>query len=176
MTDTTSRKCTIAALNALPVGDFVSRVGGIFEHSPWIAEAAAEKRPFTSVKELHSAMVRIVENATAEKQLALIDAHPDLAGRLAKQGQLTAESTREQAAAGLTQSDAETLAKIETLNKAYRGKFGFPFIICARLNNVLTIVEAMEKRLANDRGHEIVTALVEIAKIAQLRLADIVED
>jgi len=176
MPEIASRKYRLAELNAVSAEEFVATVGGIFEHSPWIATAAAGERPFASAADLHAAMVRIMHASGAEKQLALIKAHPDLAGRLAKQGQLTAESTREQAAAGLTQTDTSTLARIETFNTAYRERFDFPFIICARLNNVTTIVDAMEKRLHNDRETEITTALAEIARIAQLRLADIVED
>lgn len=175
MSGITSRKCTIEELNALSPHEFVGRVGGVFEHSPWIAEAAASRRPFASIEALHSAMADIVNTASPEKQLALINAHPDLAGRLARQGLLTAESTNEQAAAGLTGTDPATLEKIESLNAAYRARFDFPFIICARLNNVETIVAAMETRLTNPRGQEIRTALGEIFKIARLRLADIVE-
>jgi len=160
----------------MPPSAFVELLGGIFEHSPWIAEAAAELRPFTSADRLHEAMTNIVTAAGPEKQLALINAHPDLAGRLAAQGLLTAESLREQTAAGLTESDPVTLEKIGTLNTAYRTRFGFPFIICARLNNVETILSAMEQRVKNSSEKEAETALVEIFKIAHLRLADIVED
>ncbi|CAN5815565.1 2-oxo-4-hydroxy-4-carboxy-5-ureidoimidazoline decarboxylase [soil metagenome] len=175
MSDTTSRKCSLAELNAFSAGDFVARFGGVFEHSPWIAETAAQLRPFESVADLHEKMTMLVAQSSPEAQLALIEAHPDLAGRLAKMGQLTAESTNEQAAAGLAQADVATIEKISTLNAAYRERFGFPFIICARLNNVTSIVEAMTTRLPNDRSTEIDAALTEIYKIAQLRLGDIVE-
>lgn len=175
MSDTTSRKCSLADLNAYSVPDFVARFGGVFEHSPWIAETAAQLRPFAGLADLHEKMTMLVAQSSPEAQLALIEAHPDLAGRLAKLGQLTAESTKEQAAAGLSQSDEATLAKITELNTAYRDKFGFPFIICARLNNVSTIIEAMSQRVNHDRGAEIETALSEIYKIARLRLEDIVE-
>lgn len=175
MPDISSRKCSVAELNALSAEDFVARFGGVFEHSPWVAETAAKLRPFAGVEELHGAMASLVAQSSPEAQLALIEAHPDLAGRLAKLGQLTAESTREQAAAGLSQADAGTLQNITALNGAYRSRFGFPFIICARLNNVSTIVEAMEKRVGNDRDTEIHTALEEIYKIARLRLSDLIE-
>jgi 2-oxo-4-hydroxy-4-carboxy-5-ureidoimidazoline decarboxylase len=121
-------------------------------------------------------MARVVSESSPAKQLALIEAHPDLAGRLAVQGQLTPESASEQASAGLAEADAETLARIGDLNAAYRGIFGFPFIICARLNHVGAILEAMETRLKNTVEEEIGTALAEIGKIAQLRLNDLVED
>ncbi len=176
MSGITSRKCSIGELNAAPAGEFVGKVGGIFEHSPWIAEEAAPRRPFQSRDELHAAMVAVVQAAGIEKQLALINAHPDLAGRLAQQGRLTAESTREQAAAGLSQADTAVVEKIQSLNTTYRARFDFPFIICARLNNVETILTAMEQRVHHSKEEEISTALKEISKIAQLRLADIVEE
>jgi 2-oxo-4-hydroxy-4-carboxy-5-ureidoimidazoline decarboxylase len=176
MSGITSRKCTMADLNAAGRSEFVSAVGGIFEHSPWIAEAVADGRPFTNSGALLAAMIRAVLASSSEKQLALIRAHPDLAGRLARQGGLTPESTREQAAAGISSAGAETLARIGELNSAYRARFDFPFIICARLNNVNTIVEAMERRLGHDPATEQAAALEEIGKIARLRLADIVED
>lgn len=165
----------MAELNTCSAEDFVARFGGVFEHSPWIAETSAKLRPFESVVDLHEKMTTLVAQSSPEAQLALIEAHPDLAGRLAKMGQLTAESTNEQAAAGLAQADAATIERINTLNEAYRERFGFPFIICARLNNVTTIIEAMTARLPNDRSTEIDAALTEIYKIARLRLEDIVE-
>jgi 2-oxo-4-hydroxy-4-carboxy-5-ureidoimidazoline decarboxylase len=176
MSGITSRKCTMADLNAVGRAEFVATVGGIFENSPWIAEAVVKDRPFASSLALLAAMTLAVRTSSSEKQLALIRAHPDLAGRLAQQGKLTAESTREQAAAGISSADAETIARITKLNAAYRARFDFPFVICARLNNVNTIVEAMERRLGNDPATEQLTALEEIGKIAGLRLADIVED
>ena len=163
-------------MNALSQSAFVELLGGIFEHSPWVAETAAGRRPFASVEDLHAAMTDLVVSAGREKQLVLINAHPDLAGRLARQGLLTAESAREQEAAGFAQSDPASLGKIGTLNSEYRARFGFPFIICARLNNVETILSAMGERVKNSPENEAETALAEIFKIARLRLADIVED
>jgi OHCU decarboxylase len=176
MSGITSRKCTMADLNAVGRTEFVATVGGIFEHSPWIAEAVVNQRPFAGSAALLEAMIQAVLASPSEKQLALIRAHPDLAGRLAQQGKLTAESTREQAAAGISAADAETIIRINELNAAYRARFDFPFVICARLNNVSTIVEAMERRLGNDPATEQATALEEIGKIARFRLADLVED
>lgn len=166
----------MAELNASSAEEFVGRVGGIFEHSPWIAEAIASGRPFAGTDDLLDAMEEVVRKSPPEKQLALIRAHPDLAGRLARQGKLTEESSREQNAAGLTAADAATIVRIGELNTAYRSRFGFPFIICARLNNVDTIVAAMEQRLKNEPPGERAAALAEISRIARLRLADIVED
>jgi OHCU decarboxylase len=167
---------SLAEINRLSPEAFVALLGGIFEHSPWIADAAGKCRPFNDLGALHAAMTRIVAESPAEKQLALIQAHPDLAGRLARQGLLTAESSREQAGAGLADADAGTLARIGALNSAYRAKFGFPFIICARLNDVGSILRSMESRLAHDVEEEFSTALAEIGKITQLRLKDLVEE
>jgi len=176
MSGISSRKYHWAEMNGLPAEEFVAGLGGIYEHSPWVAEIAAGARPFGSQEDLRAAMARAVAESGAERQLALINAHPDLAGRLAQQGLLTPESSREQAAAGLASADAEALGRIEALNGRYRGKFGFPFIICARLNNVGTIVAAMEARLGNERKTEIAAALAEIDKIAALRLGDLIEE
>ncbi len=167
-------RLTMAELNSFPAGDFVALVGGIFEHSPWIAETAAGRRPFASVTALHQAMTAIVSAAALDRQWSLIRAHPDLAGRLAQHGRLTAESTREQASAGLASATPGMVQRIQTLNAAYRERFDFPFVICARLNNVESIVAAMEERLQHDDATELSTALAEIYKIAQLRLDDLV--
>jgi len=156
--------------------DFVSLVGPVFEHSPWIADAAWSKRPFSNVEQLHGAMVEVVRTADEPKQVALIQAHPDLVGRLAREGKLTTESTREQAGAGLDRLSAAEIALFESSNQAYREKFGFPFVICARLNKKDAILAGFQARLDNSRAQEIQTALEEIARIARLRLQDIVEN
>ena len=114
-----------------------------------------------------------MRRASLEQQEALINAHPDLAGRLALAGKLTAESTKEQASAGLNQMTADELARFTDLNAAYRGRFGFPFIICARLNDRRAIVDAMQQRLNNSPATEHAAALTEIEKIASLRLYDL---
>jgi 2-oxo-4-hydroxy-4-carboxy-5-ureidoimidazoline decarboxylase len=161
-------------LNTLDRADFVSQVGWVYEHSAWVAERTWEHRPFTTVDGLHAAMDKVVESATPGEKMSLIQAHPDLAGRLAQQGKLTAASTSEQATAGLnelTPADAQELTKNNT---RYREKFGFPFIVCVRLNNIELIREAFTERLQNDRAQEINVALREISKIASLRLADVV--
>lgn len=167
---------TLPHLNALPADEWVRTLGGIFEHSPWVAEAVEDQRPFESTEALHAAMNGAVAASPLERQLALIRAHPDLAGRLAKLGQLTAESTREQASAGLADADADTIERIGQLNSAYLSRFGFPFIICARLNKVDSILEAMQVRLHHDADTELCTALSEIGKITLLRLKDLIQD
>jgi 2-oxo-4-hydroxy-4-carboxy-5-ureidoimidazoline decarboxylase len=176
MTASTSRKSRLAELNACSAEEFVGRLGGIFEHSPWVPAAVAAGRPYATVGDLHAAMVRAVQTSGVEDQIALIQAHPDLAGRLARSGGVTAESAREQQAAGLATADAATVARLQELNAAYRERFGFPFIICARRNTVASILSAMERRMGHDTPTEHEAALEEIAKIARLRLDDLLED
>jgi len=161
-------------LNSLSRDEFVRVVGPVFEHSPWIAELTWPNRPFASVEELHRALCRSVANADEEKQLALIRAHPDLVGRAALAGTLTSESAGEQASAGLNQLTAEEIALFQRNNAAYKAKFGFPFVICARMNKREAVIAGFEQRLKNSRFQEIKTALEEIGKIAYLRLKDII--
>jgi 2-oxo-4-hydroxy-4-carboxy-5-ureidoimidazoline decarboxylase len=161
-------------VNRMDESTFVSVFGGVYEHSPWVAGAAWQLRPFSSLDALHAAMDNIVHAAGQNRQMTLIKAHPELAGRLARCGQLTAESRSEQAQAGLASLPENLTKQMLELNSNYQKKFGFPFIICARLNNVATILQAMEDRLTNDCEMEFKTALQEISKIARLRLADIV--
>jgi 2-oxo-4-hydroxy-4-carboxy-5-ureidoimidazoline decarboxylase len=167
---------TIAALNGLDRDAFVAAVGHVFEHSPWIAAAAWERRPFATLHDLHAALCAVVRAAGEERQLALIRAHPDLAGRVALAGELTAESAREQAAAGLTALSAAELERFTTFNEAYKARFGFPFVICARENKRDAILATFPVRLANGRDEEIGTAIGEVEKIAWLRLRDAVAD
>ena len=165
---------TIDQINDQPRGEFVRIVGPVFEHSPWIAERTPG--PFADVNGLHAQLVATVNAATDDEKLSLIRAHPDLVGRLAREGKLTRESTGEQAAAGLTAlSDAE-VRQFETYNAEYREKFGFPFVICARENKKDAILAAFPVRLRNDAKQEMNTALAEIYKIALLRLKDLVKD
>jgi 2-oxo-4-hydroxy-4-carboxy-5-ureidoimidazoline decarboxylase len=166
---------TFDALNQLDRAGFVAAIGHLFEHSPWVAEETWPRRPFRDAAHLHAELCAAMRGASPERQLALIRAHPDLAGRLAQQKQLTAESTREQASAGLdTLSEAE-LGAFAELNAAYRARFGFPFIICARLNAREAILTAMQTRVANTLEDEFATALGEIEKIARLRLEDVLK-
>jgi allantoate deiminase len=166
------RRPTIKQLSAMDRAGFLTLCGPLFEHSPWIAQRAWEQRPFASSSDLHEKLCGIVASAAPDDQLSLIRAHPDLVGRLAREGRLTRESTAEQAAAGLTALTEPEAAQFEQFNKAYREKFGFPFVICARENRKEAILAAFPQRLGNDRDREIATALQEIYKIARLRLAD----
>jgi 2-oxo-4-hydroxy-4-carboxy-5-ureidoimidazoline decarboxylase len=167
-------KYTIQDVNQMEESTFVSVFGAVYEHSPWVAEAAWQYRPFASLDTLHAGMDKVVEGAGQTRKLTLIKAHPELAGRFARSGQLTAESHSEQAKAGLTSLPGNLTKRMLELNNRYQAKFGFPFIICARLNNVATILRAMEDRLSNASETEFETALREISKIARLRLADII--
>lgn len=153
---------------------FVAALGAIFEHSPWVAADAWPARPFADVDALHQAMCAAVARAGRARQLALICAHPDLAGKAAVAGELTAESTREQRAAGLSALTPEEFARFTQLNGAYRARFGFPFIICAREHTKASILASFAARIEHNEAEEIATALGEIGKIARLRLADAV--
>ncbi len=160
---------TLPEINALDHAAFVRRFGAIFEHSPWIAERAADGRTFPSLEALHAALCSVVRDASAAEQLALIRAHPDLVGRAV----LTAESQGEQASAGLLDLTPEEAAAFDRYNREYQSRFGFPFVICARLNKKDAILSAFPARLRNDPDAERATALAEIFKIARLRLADL---
>jgi 2-oxo-4-hydroxy-4-carboxy-5-ureidoimidazoline decarboxylase len=166
---------SLTQLNTFPRDEFIRIVGPVFEHSPWIAEAAWLKRPFASVEALQAALCEIVRVAGEEKQLALIRAHPDLVGKLALAGQLTRESTGEQASAGLDRLTAQEVELFQQNNAAYKEKFGFPFVICARLNKKEAILNGFKVRLQNSREQEIQAALAEIFKIAELRLRDLTQ-
>ena len=167
---------SIAALNAADRATFVAAVGFAFENSPWIAETAWERRPFAGRHALHAAMLDVLAHAPQERKLALIAAHPDLAGRVAREGRLGAASRGEQAAAGLDRLTPDELARFDAANAAYRARFGFPFVICAREHDRASILAALERRARNEREAEIATALAEIAKIARLRLEDAVSE
>ncbi|MEI6052693.1 MAG: 2-oxo-4-hydroxy-4-carboxy-5-ureidoimidazoline decarboxylase [Opitutaceae bacterium] len=163
---------SLAQLNVLDHAAFTAALGHLFEHSPWVANQTWSRRPFYSAAQLHAELCATMRSAAPALQIALIRAHPDLAGRLAQKNALTVESTREQVSAGLDcLTDAE-IAEFQRLNTAYLERFGFPFIICARLNAKSAILEAMMARLLQTPEHEFITALAEIEKIAHLRLND----
>ena len=166
---------TLSDLNASDQAAFAAALGHLFEHSPWVAAKTWPHRPFRDAAHLHAALCGTMLAAPPDAQLALIRAHPDLAGRLARQKQLTAESNREQAGAGLDQLTDAELAEFQRLNDAYRAKFGFPFIICARLNAKAAILAAMQARLPHDPVTEEAAALAEIGQIAGLRLQDVLK-
>jgi OHCU decarboxylase len=165
---------TLEAINASDRDAFVTSLGFLFEGSPWIAAETWAARPFASLEQLHHALCATVERAAVERQVALIRAHPDLAGKAALAGDLTRESAREQSSAGLNRLAPDEFATFTRLNTAYREKFGFPFVICVREHTKDSILASFDARLAHDRDEEIKAALGEIAKIARLRLLDTV--
>ncbi len=167
---------TLADLNTAPAESFIETLGGIFEHSPWVAEAVAPARPFASLEALHTAMVAAVDAAEEAQKLALLRAHPDLAGKLARAGALTDASTAEQASAGLDRLSEEEFQRFTAFNIAYTEKFGFPFIIAVRENTKASILAAFGRRITNSREAEFTTALAEVAKIARLRLTNLLGD
>jgi 2-oxo-4-hydroxy-4-carboxy-5-ureidoimidazoline decarboxylase len=167
---------TISAINTMDCASVTAALGHLFEHSPWVAEETWARRPFRDAVHLYSELCATLQLASADRQMALIQAHPDLAGRLARQNQLTQDSAREQTSAGLTLLSDNELAEFQKLNDAYRAKFGFPFIICARLNAKQAILDAMRNRQHHDVTTERTAALAEIEKIAWLRLQDVMSD
>lgn len=165
----------LVTLNTLTHEAFTQTLAAIFEHSPWVPEGAASKRPFNSVDALHAAMLQVVEHAGLDKQLALIRAHPDLAGKAALAGNLTTESTSEQKGAGLDRLTEQELNKFHELNDTYKAKFDFPFILAVRGHDKHSILAGFESRLLNSPESEMTEALAQIARIAMLRLNDIIK-
>jgi 2-oxo-4-hydroxy-4-carboxy-5-ureidoimidazoline decarboxylase len=164
----------LADLNACSTDDFVAALANVFEYSPWIAEAAAMARPFAGVNALFNEMKRVVDAAATESRLALIKAHPDLANKTQRAAGLTAESNAEQNSVGLDRlSDAEYEA-FERVNNAYRGKFGFPYIVCVRRHTKDSILRDFERRLPNDAATETQKSIDEICRIAALRVDQLV--
>lgn len=158
-------------LNALGRDEFTRALAPVFEHSPWVAERTAGKRPFANRGELHAAFCETVMKASDDEKLSLIRAHPDLVGR----DLLTPESQSEQMRAGLGELSPDEIERFREYNARYHERFGFPFVICARLNKKKAILDAFPVRLQNSSEQEIETALREIFKIAELRLKDLVE-
>jgi 2-oxo-4-hydroxy-4-carboxy-5-ureidoimidazoline decarboxylase len=166
----------IESLNALDRSAFVAICGRFFEHSPWVADRTWTTRPWASRESLHEALCQTLALATLDEKVALICAHPDLVGNAALAGPLTSESTREQSAAGLGELSSEEISLFQQYNSAYRAKFSFPFVICARENKKEAILAAFPLRLQNARDQEIATAIREIEKIAKLRLLDAIAE
>lgn len=167
---------TVSAVVALDRESFVAAFGGVYERSPWVAEGAWRQRPFAGLEDLRAAFERTVLAADPGRQVALIRAHPELAGREARDGELTAESGSEQASAGLDRLSAHELAELTRLNAAYREAFGFPMVVAVRNHTASSILAQAQERLANPREAEVQTALREIFAIADGRLAGLVAD
>lgn len=162
----------IDQVSGLERAEFVQALEGIFEHSPWVAERAWAKRPFADAGALREAMVEVMMQASREEQLALIRAHPELAGRAAVAGELTDESTREQSGARLDKCSPEEFARLQALNAAYNARFGFPFILAVRGLDRAGIIERFAARAGNPPEVEFAEALAQIARIAAFRLAE----
>jgi 2-oxo-4-hydroxy-4-carboxy-5-ureidoimidazoline decarboxylase len=165
---------TLHALNTLDRAAFARALGAVFEQSPWVAERAWTARPYAQLRDLHAAMVAAVRGAPADEQIALLRAHPDLAGRAARLGAMSADSVAEQASVGLDRLTAEEYERFHRLNAAYRERFGFPFIIAVRGRDKASILAAFEGRLGHTREQEVEAALAEVAAIAWLRLEALV--
>ena len=164
---------TLAAVNASDRAAFVAAVGDIFEHGSWVAERTHAARPFASVDALHETMMRVVRNAPRAEQLAFLRGHPELAGKVARAGAMTADSVAEQGGLGLDRLSDVDFARFERANAAYRAKFGFPFIVCVRRHNSAeSILTNFERRVGNDTETEFAAALTEIGYITRLRLND----
>jgi 2-oxo-4-hydroxy-4-carboxy-5-ureidoimidazoline decarboxylase len=166
---------TLDQLNAADRAAFVAALGGIYEKSPWIAERAFSAHPFADVSDLHAAMQAALASAAADEQLTLIRNHPELAGKVARTGDVTAESRHEQGGLGLDRLSGTEVARFERLNAAYRDRFGFPFIVCVRRHTRDSILAQFERRLDNSPDAERAAALAEIGLIARLRLVDAVD-
>ncbi|MBB5191319.1 2-oxo-4-hydroxy-4-carboxy-5-ureidoimidazoline decarboxylase [Silvimonas terrae] len=161
---------TLAGLSGLSQPDFVAALGDLYEHSPWVAQGAWAARPFASIDDLLAALSHTMRSATPAQQLALIRAHPELAGRAAVRGELTAHSTSEQHGAGLDQCSPQEFAQIQRLNSAWQHKFGFPFVIAVHGLDRAAIIARMEQRMTQDLPAEKAEALEQIDRIAALRL------
>jgi OHCU decarboxylase len=159
---------TLHQINALTREDFVKALGWVFEDSPWVAEAAWSSRPFASRGELHDAMRRQVEESTPERQLALLRAHPDLGNRV----RMSEASTREQAGAGLSQLAPEERDSLLSLNRAYRERFGFPFLYAVKGSGNRDIIEALRRRIGAAPESELREALEQVYRIAAFRLEE----
>jgi 2-oxo-4-hydroxy-4-carboxy-5-ureidoimidazoline decarboxylase len=157
-------------INAMDRAAFVQKFGGIFENSPWVAEQAWDKKPFATLDDMHAAMVTVAKYAPAPVQLALLQSHPDLAGKEAQAGAMTASSVAEQASAGLNALSHTEMTQMSDLNAAYKKKFGFPFIIAVRMHSKEGILFEFNRRLHNDTQTEFANDLQNVYVITRLRL------
>jgi OHCU decarboxylase len=170
------RMLTLNEINRQTPAQFAAAFGAVYEHSPWVAQRAFAFAPFASRAQLHAALVATVQSASETEQLALLNAHPELAGKAAAAGALTAASANEQASAGLTAMTADHVNELRALNAQYIAKFGFPFIIAVRNNTQAAIFATLRARLHNTTAMERNTALMNVGEIARLRLLDLVSE
>ncbi len=168
-------RITLDQLNGMDRAGFIAAIGDVFEHADWVAGMAFDLRPFSTVADLHAAMLGAVTASPAERQLAFIRDHPELGGKVAQAGLMTRDSKEEQGSLGLDRLSAEEFQRFETLNAAYREKFGFPFVICVRRHTRDSILKQFSRRLSNEADVERAAALHEIGLITRLRLVARVE-
>ena len=166
----------ISELNLLDQAQFVAALAGIYEHSPWVPERAWSRRPFADIDDLHTALAAVVASAAKDEQLALVRAHPELAGKAMTDGSLTADSTAEQSRAGLMHCSPAELARLRELNARYNDKFGFPFILAVKGYDRVGVIAEFARRVDNDMAAEFAESLRQIEKIARLRLEAQIED
>ncbi len=170
------RTYTIEDLNRFSQHDFIAVFGGVAEHSPWVARAAFEHIPFQSRQALIDAFAKTLQTATTEAQLALIRAHPDLAGKAARAGKMEKASAEEQAGAGLDQLTDAEYSRFTELNEEYKSTHGFPFIFAVKGATKHQILEAFQQRLQNSKDAEFAEALRQICRIFRFRLEGLVQD
>ncbi|MEM8808612.1 MAG: 2-oxo-4-hydroxy-4-carboxy-5-ureidoimidazoline decarboxylase [Cyanobacteria bacterium P01_G01_bin.38] len=162
---------SISAINQMNQAEFVALLGAVFEETPEIARRAWCDRPFETISDLHQKMIAVVNTMPLTEQLALIQAHPDLGSR----AKMADASVQEQAGAGLNQLSPAEYARLQSLNDAYKDKFGFPFILAVKDHTKESILAAFETRLGNDKNAETQQALKEISQIARFRLDDLLD-
>jgi 2-oxo-4-hydroxy-4-carboxy-5-ureidoimidazoline decarboxylase len=171
------RHNTLAGLNRCSDADFIAHLGPVFEHAPWVAQAVASQRPFASTDALHQAMLAQLHALPEPALLALLNGHPELAGAQARAGLMTADSQAEQdGLIAVSTQAADSTARWDALNTAYRERFGFPFILCILRHGQDSALRQFERRLAGDRASELAQALAEIGRISRLRLAARIAD
>ncbi len=161
---------SLAELNASTPDEFVAAIGDVFENAPWIAARVAPHRPFETVAAMHDAMMRVIAGATLAESLSFLRGHPELAGKVARAGAMTDHSVAEQGSLGLDRLSDDAFSRFESLNTAYRARFGFPFIICVRRHTRDSILARFAERLRNDMESEQEAAIGEIGFISRLRL------
>lgn len=173
---TATQKWTLADIGKLDAAEFSRLLGTAYENSPWIARRAFAKKPFATRQALHLALYGVVLSAKEIEKLDLLIAHPELAGREAEAGTLTAASKLEQAGAGLNALTRDEVTWLKERNGLYRNRFGFPFIIAVRLHSKASIFAAMQGRLNNTREQEMQNAIAQVGEIARLRIDDLLRD
>ena len=173
----TSQFMNLPLVNALTLAQFVARFGGVFEHSPWVAQRAWQRRPYASIDDLYRSMASEVQLASSAEQLALIRAHPELAGKEAAGGNLSVDSSSEQGRLGFMNLDRSHFEQMGELNRTYRQRFGIPCIVALRLHaSRASVMADMQRRLGNTPQAEIAGALEQIGHIARGRIEKILGD